>query len=546
MADLGNELEKLRNRLDEIEIRVRGLESTMKVVETGEQIPFIQSLPEDDLPVNSDLINEGGRGLESQIGRFGLAWMGNIVLLFGISFLTQYMIITGNQILSVVLGYGASISIFVLSEYLKKANSYLAFMFRINAQLLVFYVTLRLHFYSTDPLIGKTTTTILMLFLVGLQFYLSLRNKSQAFAALSVLFALITAILSDSTHFMLLMVIVTAASSVYYFYRFNWHAVLLTTVFLSYICFTLWLFSNPLAGHPFEMLNGKFSGIVYLFTLGAIFSGVLVFRKTEESSDDLFIGVTFVNGVLFSLLLILIVLRFYTAGYVQVFAVITGCCLLYSGFLHKNSNWNFATAFYALYGYMAMSIAFYGLVGLPSVYWLLSFQSLVVVSMGLWFRNKLIVIMNSLLFLTILFIYIASSNHVNAVNFSFALTALVSARIVNWQKSRLQIKTDFLRNMYMVEGFFMMLYALYNSVPGHFIALSWTMAALLYFLLSILLKNVKYRYMALGTMISAALYLFIVDLARIELVYRILALLFLAAISIGISIYYTNRMKKAD
>jgi hypothetical protein len=52
--------------------------------------------------------------------------------------------------------------------------------------------------------------------------------------------------------------------------------------------------------------------------------------------------------------------------------------------------------------------------------------------------------------------------------------------------------------------------------------------------------------MALGTMISAALYLFIVDLARIELVYRILALLFLAAISIGISIYYTNRMKKAD
>jgi hypothetical protein len=44
-------------------------------------------------------------------------------------------------------------------------------------------------------------------------------------------------------------------------------------------------------------------------------------------------------------------------------------------------------------------------------------------------------------------------------------------------------------------------------------------------------------------MIFAAIYLFIVDLARIELIYRILALLFLAAISIGISIYYTNRVK---
>jgi hypothetical protein len=46
-------------------------------------------------------------------------------------------------------------------------------------------------------------------------------------------------------------------------------------------------------------------------------------------------------------------------------------------------------------------------------------------------------------------------------------------------------------------------------------------------------------------MICAAIYLFIVDLARIELIYRVLALLFLSAISIGISIYYTNRIKKS-
>jgi uncharacterized membrane protein len=90
----------------------------------------------------------------------------------------------------------------------------------------------------------------------------------------------------------------------------------------------------------------------------------------------------------------------------------------------------------------------------------------------------------------------------------------------------------------------MILFALFHAVPKQYITLSWTMAALAYFLLSFILKNVKYRYMALGTMICAACYLFIVDLARIELIYRVLALLFLAAISIGISIYYTNRTKK--
>jgi uncharacterized membrane protein len=92
----------------------------------------------------------------------------------------------------------------------------------------------------------------------------------------------------------------------------------------------------------------------------------------------------------------------------------------------------------------------------------------------------------------------------------------------------------------------MVLFALFHAVPGHFVTLSWTMAALLYFLLSFILKNVKYRYMALGTMICTAFYLFIIDLARIEIVYRVLALLFLAAISIVISMYYTNRIKKPD
>ena len=91
----------------------------------------------------------------------------------------------------------------------------------------------------------------------------------------------------------------------------------------------------------------------------------------------------------------------------------------------------------------------------------------------------------------------------------------------------------------------MVLYALYHSVPPNYITLSWTLAALLYFLFSIILKNVKYRYMALGTMVAAAGYFFIVDLANIDLIFRILALLVLAIISIGVSTYYTRNVKKS-
>jgi len=69
-------------------------------------------------------------------------------------------------------------------------------------------------------------------------------------------------------------------------------------------------------------------------------------------------------------------------------------------------------------------------------------------------------------------------------------------------------------------------------------------AAVLYFILSILIKNIKYRYLALATMGATAIYLFIVDLARVEIIYRVVAFLFLAIVSILLSLYYTRRRAK--
>ena len=129
------------------------------------------------------------------------------------------------------------------------------------------------------------------------------------------------------------------------------------------------------------------------------------------------------------------------------------------------------------------------------------------------------------------------------MTFSFALVSLVTARVLNWQCERLEIKTEFLRNAYLFFGFVMMLYALHKAVPDGFVTVSWTILALLYFGMSILIKNIKYRWLAIFTFLATAFYLFIVDLQRIDLIYRVLAFLVLAIISIGISIYYTKRHK---
>ncbi len=246
MADQDNELEKIGTRLHSIELRLSRLESALIIADNKNAYRSEEQVQTVDPSLNSDTLNEEEKGLESQIGRFGLAWLGNIVLLFGISFLTQYLMILGHRFLSIILGYITSASIFFLANYLKKTNVHLAFMFKMNAQILLFYITLKLHFFSASPVISnKTISVIILLLLVAIQTYFSIRNKSQAFAALSVFFALTTAIIGDATHFMLPLVTLTAAGTIYYFYRFKWEPLVVVTIFLTYISFFLWLFGNP-------------------------------------------------------------------------------------------------------------------------------------------------------------------------------------------------------------------------------------------------------------------------------------------------------------
>jgi len=544
MADKEIEPGGVERRLREIELRISRLESALEI--NADKVFNNESLYTADIPSSaSGNFIEEEKDLESRIGRYGLASMGNVVLFFGIAFLTQYLMNKGQSMASAILGYSSAIVIFFLARYLKKSNQSLAFMFKINGQVLLFFVTMRLHFFSLSPLIHqKVITIILLLMIIGYQVYWAIRNRSQTLSVISVVFAIATSLVTDSTHLMLVIVTIAALASVFYFYRFRWSPLVFITICLSYFAFFLWLFGNPFLGHKMGMISEHHFGIIYLFLLGACFSSILLFRQKESGSDDFFIGVTFSNGIIFTLLLVLIVLKFFVDDYVSLFWIISLSCLLFSTLLYLRSDWNFASAYYSLYGFMAMSIAIYGLFGFPKIYFLLSVQSLVVVSMALWFKNRLIVVMNSLLFLTILFVYLLSANSINSANFSFALISIISARIINWQTSRLKLETHIIRNLYLIEGFVMVMYALYHALPKQFITLSWLMAALVYFLLSIVLRNVKYRYMALGTMICAAFYLFLIDLARIEIIYRVMALLFLAAISIGISMYYSSHLKK--
>src|SRR5674476_198343 len=90
MTEHENELGKIESRLKSLETRLARLESVLVIRERENTNYSEEQVQPSEVSFNSERTDEEEKGLESQIGQFGLAWLGNIVLLFGIIFLTQY------------------------------------------------------------------------------------------------------------------------------------------------------------------------------------------------------------------------------------------------------------------------------------------------------------------------------------------------------------------------------------------------------------------------------------------------------------------------
>jgi hypothetical protein len=483
--------------------------------------------------------------IESNIFEYGLAWFGSLVLLFGIVFLSNFAKNYMNGPLASLVGYAAVAGVFFLAWYLRNSYAHLSFMLNLSAHLLVYYITLRLYFFTDIPVIPvKGVVIVLLLAVTVIQCYFAIRRNSELLAAITMLLFLATALFADASLVSLPLIILTAAFSFFLLIRYGWWRSMFFTLILVYISQSIWLLNNPVMGNSLGVSATHPFNLVCLFIYGTIFSLVPLIKKDGKFHDGVYSAAILVNGICFSAVILFVVASFYENNYVWIFAMISLLCLLYSIFLKYRIKRLFDPAFFAIYSFMALSIAVYGYSKLPDALWLLALQSLLVVSWALWFRSKIIVVMNTILFTGILVIYMAMYPSTDKVNIAFVIAAFISARVINWKKERLTLKTEMLRNTYLIVLFFTMLFALYHLVPKQYVTLSWTGAAVFYFIMSLTLRLIKYRWMAIATVLVTGFYLFFVDLKNLETGYRVVAFLFLAVISLGASLYFTKRMRK--
>jgi hypothetical protein len=533
-------IEKLLNQYDSLEKRISLIEAKLGAADITVRKP-----QEEDQEF--DISFGSSADIEVRIGSHGLAWLGNIVMIFGIMFLMTYAQNLGYSLLPSILGYLLAGSIFLVAHKIRKSLSHLDFMLNFSGYILAFYVTLRLHFLTPDPVISQfgIGVTFILILIAGFIGF-AIRKNSEFLATLALIFLVATALISGVTQVTLALLVGTAAISAFLFLRKEWRHLLMVSLFLVYISHLIWLMGTPFLGNPLGVVDAHQNNLFYLFAYAAIYALLILAPRMESIPERYYISMVIWNAISFLVLVLLVVLAFYEQNYAWIFTGIAIICLVYAVILHTRSYTKFIPALFACFGFMAMSVSVYGFTGLPNAHLLLALQSLLVVSMALWFRSKIIVVVNTLLYMMILLIYVFAFPSVDSINIVFALVALASARILNWQKERLTLQTEFLRNLYLIEAFFMVLYSLQQIVPVQYVTLSWTLAAAAYLVLSFILQNIKYRWMAIFTFVATAIYLFGVDLASLQVGYRVLAFLFLAVISIAASVYYTKKLRKKN
>ena len=532
--EIREEIQQLKNRINLMEaiLDIRKWKGSPSITTDSE-------LPDDDFDLSFS--SKTDDSIEFRMGEYGMAWLGNIVLLFGISFLIQYLQNSGYQILSILIGFISVAGIYAGSFYTRNSFSYLSKLFDYNGHLLLFYVTVRLHFIHAEPMIKSQTLGLFILLIVlAVLIRLAYIRKSQLMTGMVLIMILSSGILSNSTHFMSAMTCIAALITVVLYYKYGWLKLVFIFIFLVYFSHLNWLLNNPLMGNNPGFI--KSPGIAYLYFIasGFIFSSLALLPKKENISSDFIITSLIFNGLGFSSIMILIIITYLSKSYVPVFGAIAVLCLAYSFILQSGSKLKITASMYALYGFLAMSVAFYGILLLPKAYMLLSIQSLLVVSMALWFRSRFIVVINTLLFVMILILYLTDKPTLNLTNFSFMLVAFITARIINWKKERLNIKTEYIRNTYLISGFIMTLIAFYHAFPSSYITVSWIFAGLLFFVLGRLINNIKYRWLAIAALVVSGIKLILVDLSSIDIGFRVLVFLLLAIISITVSILYTK------
>ncbi|MBA4407597.1 hypothetical protein C0389_10005 [bacterium] len=544
MTESTSDAEKLNqivSYLKNIEIRVSKLEAHLNIDSDSSEDEL--SLPS-IIPNN---LSERADSLENQIGQFWFAKIGIVILSIGIVFLLTFPYQNLPPIFPSLIGFVLVAVLFWLSNYLRTSFQYLSQYVFGGGLLLLYFTTLRLHYFGVVPAVENNLIEIIFLAIVTIvHLYISYRKKSIYLSSIGITLGCITTLISNDSYSVFAFSVLLSLSIVYLRLKHEWNGFYIYGIALIYITTLLWFINNPLLGNNVELRNSSPLAVLSILLLAIIFAFGNFFKDEKESENNNLIVSTILNCFLsYTLFLIFTVTKHKDS--LALFHISSSIIYLIIATLYwTKSESKFSTFFYSIAGYTALSVAIVAQFPKPDFFVWLCWQSLLVVSTALWFRSKIIIVANFVMYLLIFISYLFMAGTIGTVTLSFGVVALITARILNWQKDRLDLKTEIMRLSYLAAAFFIFPYALYHIVPKDYVALSWTIVAIIYYVLSVVLKkNKKYRWMALLTFVLTVLYILFVGTSNLNPIYRIVSFIVLGLVLLAVSIFYGRVKSKS-
>lgn len=533
----------LSERLSRLETRLTQLEQHLGLEVPG-LVETVAVPPPPGTPANPTAVLAGGDEFEIELGQNWFAKVGIVVLALGVVFLLTLPLADLPPWLPSLTGAVVAVGLGGLSRKLASNYAQIARYLLGGSLLLLYFATLRLSFFGAEPALAHRGVLVGLLLIVGLfNLTVAARRGSPYLAAIHLGLGCVTGLVSGSDMTLLVLLLMVAAGYVWFERRLQTGVLPWLGMLWVLAAHSAWAAGNPLLGNGWKLVREPEANLAFLLGYAAVAAaGVLSVRRSGEAEESpAEMGSTVVAGAGSYLLFLGLTLTTFETHFLAWHLAASLLYLALATLFWVRRQSRFSTFVLAMIGYAAMSAAIVKAVSVPAVFIWLCWESIVVVSTAVWFRSRFIVVANFLIFLAIFGAYLLTAGSVTWVSIGFGLVALATARILNWRRDRLELKTEIMRNAYLATALFVIPYSVYHAVPRGLVSISWLGIAAAYYVASRVLRNSKYRWMALLTMALTVIWVFAVDLVALSRALRIVSFLVLGCTLLAISMVYSRR-----
>ncbi len=528
-------------RLAQLEARLARIESYLGV---STEAPVLSTPPSASVPPLAMTQTEDE--LEFEVGQSWFALAGIVVLTIGAAFLLLLPFAGLPVGVPALAGGALSALLFAVARVWRAALGVAGARLRGAAMALLFLSALRLFLPETRcvfPLTSLVAGATLAL-VVAANFVIALQQKSSVLASLACLTGCVTVVVGGGmAWFALTLLLLVVAATVWAAHRHNWPGLTMAAIPIIAVTYLLWALGNPLRGGAMHFVGVPFGPLFLLGCIVVLAAGAWLRPLEEPEGAWAGIAALLTCGLGYGLFFAHTLMAFPSMAAPYQFTAFVGFLGLATAFWVRRQS-RAATFLYAMTGYAALTVAIFKLTAGSAVFVWLSVQSVVVVATAIWFRSRFIVVANFLIYVAIVVGYVIDVENESGISLGFGIVALVSARILNWQQDRLELKTGLMRNSYLIGAFLVFPYALYHLFSAKYVGLAWVGLALGYYGLNLLVQNQKYRWMGHATLLLTTCYLVVVGTSHFEPVYRVLSFLVLGTVLLIVSLVFTRLRKR--